>query len=87
MGTLTEQLVDAVGIMVLGMGLVYLFLSMLILGVHLVAKWCASEVVNSTVAVNPLRGASGLTANTHTLDPKVVAAITLAVRQYRSQIK
>ncbi|PIW61041.1 OadG family transporter subunit [Shewanella sp. CG12_big_fil_rev_8_21_14_0_65_47_15] len=87
MGTLADQLIDAVGIMVLGMGLVYLFLSVLILGVHVVAKWCASEVVNSKVAVNPSRGASGLTVNTHTLDPKVVAAITLAVQQFRSHTK
>lgn len=86
MGELTGQLIDAVGIMVLGMGLVYLFLSVLILGVHVVAKWCASEV-NSKVAVKPSRGASGLTANAGTLDPKVVTAITLAVQQFRSQTK
>ena len=44
MGELTLQLLDAVGIMLLGMGLVYLFLSLLILGIHLVAKWCAKDV-------------------------------------------
>ncbi|WP_297897330.1 OadG family transporter subunit [Shewanella sp.] len=87
MGELTEQLIDAVGIMVLGMGLVYLFLSVLILGVHMVAKWCASEMVNSKVAVNPSRDVSGLTANAGTVDPKIVAAITLAVQQFRSQTK
>ncbi|EGM69189.1 OadG family transporter subunit [Shewanella sp. HN-41] len=87
MGELTGQLIDAVGIMVLGMGLVYLFLSVLILGVHVVAKWCATEAVNSKIAVNPPRGASESTANASTLDPKVVAAITLAVQQFRSHAK
>ncbi|BDA60219.1 hypothetical protein NUITMVS1_16820 [Shewanella xiamenensis] len=81
-GELTQQLLDAVGIMLLGMGLVYLFLSVLILAVNLVAKWCREE----HKAVEPLKvNDASSTGAASTLDPKLVAAISLAVRQYRSQ--
>ncbi|ABK49390.1 sodium pump decarboxylases, gamma subunit [Shewanella sp. ANA-3] len=83
-GELTQQLLDAVGIMLLGMGLVYLFLSVLILGVHLVAKWCREE----PKAADPLKANDARsTGAANTLDPKLVAAISLAVQQYRSQAK
>uniref|UniRef100_Q0HS52 Probable oxaloacetate decarboxylase gamma chain n=1 Tax=Shewanella sp. (strain MR-7) TaxID=60481 RepID=Q0HS52_SHESR len=83
-GELTQQLLDAVGIMLLGMGLVYLFLSVLILGVNLVAKWCREEPKSA----NDLGVSSADPAvATNTLDPKLVAAISLAVQQYRSQAK
>ncbi|MDN5528226.1 OadG family protein [Shewanella xiamenensis] len=68
--------------MLLGMGLVYLFLSVLILAVNLVAKWCREE----HKAVEPLKvNDASSTGAASTLDPKLVAAISLAVRQYRSQ--
>ena len=83
-GELTQQLLDAVGIMLLGMGLVYLFLSVLILGVHLVAKWCREE----PKAAEPLKvNNASSTGSANTLDPKLVAAISLAVQQYRSQAR
>ncbi|MEL4239761.1 OadG family transporter subunit [Shewanella xiamenensis] len=81
-GELTQQLLDAVGIMLLGMGLVYLFLSVLILAVNLVAKWCREEPeVKVDLKVND----ASSTGAVNTLDPKLVAAISLAVQQYRSQ--
>lgn len=83
-GELTQQLLDAVGIMLLGMGLVYLFLSVLILAVNLVAKWCREE----HKAVKPLKvNDASSTGAASTLEPKLVAAISLAVQQYRSQAK
>lgn len=83
-GELTQQLLDAVGIMLLGMGLVYLFLSVLILAVNLVAKWCREEPeVKVDLKVND----PSSTGAVNTLDPKLVAAISLAVQQYRSQAK
>lgn len=83
-GELIQQLLDAVGIMLLGMGLVYLFLSVLILGVHLVAKWCREE----PKAVDPLKANdASSTGAANTLDPKLVTAISLAVQQYRSQAR
>ncbi|MFB2627585.1 OadG family protein [Shewanella xiamenensis] len=70
--------------MLLGMGLVYLFLSVLILAVNLVAKWCREE----HKAVEPLKiNDASSTGGASTLDPKLVAAISLAVQQYRSQAK
>ncbi|WP_434086621.1 OadG family protein [Shewanella acanthi] len=70
--------------MLLGMGLVYLFLSVLILGVHLVAKWCREE----PKAAESLKAKdANSTGRANTLDPKLVAAISLAVQQYRSQAK
>ncbi|MDR6963091.1 OadG family protein [Shewanella putrefaciens] len=88
MGELTLQLLDAFGIMLLGMGLVYLFLSLLILGIHLVAKWCAKDVAldSHSKELQKIKQ-STLPLSVAPLDPKVVAAITLAVRQYRSQIE
>lgn len=83
-GELTQQLLDAVGIMLLGMGLVYLFLSVLILAVNLNAKWCREE----HKAVEPLKvNDASSTGAASTLDPKLVAVISLAVQQYRSQAK
>ena len=83
-GELTQQLLDADGIMLLGMGLVYLFLSVLILAVNLVAKWCREE----HKAVEPLKvNDASSTGAASTLDPKLVAVISLAVQQYRSQAK
>ncbi|GLR30720.1 hypothetical protein GCM10007922_02770 [Shewanella decolorationis] len=83
-GELTQQLLDAVGIMLLGMGLVYLFLSVLILAVNLVAKWCREEPeVKVDLKVNDASSTGGA----NTLDPKLVAAISLAVQQYRSQAR
>ncbi|MEN8619305.1 sodium pump decarboxylase subunit gamma [Shewanella baltica] len=77
MEDVTQSLLDAVGIMFLGMGLVYLFLGVLILGIHLVARWCAVDAASARFAKNHAKP----------LDPNVVAAISLAVKQYRSQIK
>ncbi|MFB2680775.1 OadG family protein [Shewanella mangrovisoli] len=70
--------------MLLGMGLVYLFLSVLILGVHLVAKWCREEP--KAAGLLKVNNASS-TGTANTLDPKLVAAISLAVQQYRSQAR
>ncbi|MFV0594580.1 OadG family protein [Shewanella sp.] len=70
--------------MLLGMGLVYLFLSVLILGVNLVAKLCREEPkATDDLKVNNASSAGA----TNSLDPKLVAAISLAVQQYRSQAK
>ncbi len=82
MTSVVEQIGQAFGIMVLGMGLVFIFLSLLIVGVNLVAKWCAKDV--EAPAARP--------ANKNTQDnkspvvePQVLAAITTAIHQYRTQ--
>ena len=47
MTSISEQLVDALGIMIMGMGLVFIFLSVLIVGIGIVAKFCPAPVVAS----------------------------------------
>lgn len=80
---ITEQLLSAVEIMFLGMILVFLFLSVLIIAVKSVAKLCAVEpelVVGA--AAQPQE-----TVSQDAIDPKLVAAITSAVQQYRTQVE
>ncbi|NMH65796.1 OadG family protein [Shewanella salipaludis] len=76
MTSLTQQLVDALGIMVLGMGLVFLFLGILILGVELVARCLsrANEASTPSMSEQPMPA----------LDSRLVAAISSAVHQYRA---
>lgn len=81
----TEQLLSAVEIMFLGMVLVFLFLSVLIIAVKLVAKLCAAQpALESVVAKSCMPKAQ---SSVEALDPKLVAAITLAVQQYRTQVE
>lgn len=87
MGDLTQSLWDAVGIMLLGIGLVYLFLSVLILGIHLVAKWCATDEKLILQTDTLVKVQYTPVTKAKTLDPNLVAAITLAVRQYRAQVE
>ncbi|MDT3273156.1 OadG family transporter subunit [Shewanella sp. SP2S2-4] len=88
MEDVTQSLLDAVGIMFLGMGLVYLFLSILILGIHLVARWCAVDADSARYVKNHAKSQQRVAqSDAKPLDPNVVAAISLAVKQYRSQIK
>jgi len=77
MTSISEQLVDALGIMIMGMGLVFIFLSVLIVGIGIVAKFCPAPVVAKQDAFpSPIV--------TNRLDPKLVAAITSAIHQYRA---
>ncbi|GAA0785514.1 MULTISPECIES: OadG family protein [Pseudomonadati] len=77
MTSISEQLVDALGIMIMGMGLVFIFLSVLIVGIGIVAKFCPAPVVAKPDALpSPIA--------TNRLDPKLVAAITSAIHQYRA---
>ena len=43
MTSISEQLFNALGVMIMGMGLVFVFLSMLIVGIKIVARLCKSE--------------------------------------------
>jgi len=45
MDSISEQMIEALGIMLLGMGLVFVFLSMLILGIKLVAYKFAPQPI------------------------------------------
>lgn len=78
MTSISEQLLDALGIMVMGMGLVFIFLSLLIFAIGIVAKFSPlPETVEQTPNASP--------ATSGQLDPKLVAAITSAVHQFRNR--
>lgn len=81
--SVAEQIAQAFGIMVLGMGLVFIFLSLLIVGINLVAKWCAEDAKAQT---SPSRNqVKAEVSNPSVIEPKVLAAITTAIHQYRAQ--
>ncbi|MGI2854001.1 OadG family transporter subunit [Shewanella algae] len=88
MMSLSEQLLEAVGIMLLGMGLVYLFLGLLILGIKISARYSAPKpnleqrqpqtqgMGRAQPTVMPQSGAP---------TPQQLAAISCAIHQYRKQ--
>lgn len=80
MAAITESLYLALGIMAMGMFLVFIFLSMLIIGVKLVAKYYAPNAIE---LVSPYQGA--VSVQESYLDNKKIAAITLAIHQYRNK--
>jgi len=81
MDSISEQIFVSFGIMLLGMSLVFVFLMVLILGIKLVAWKFAPLSVSPKEGINdradvPNQG----------IDPKIVAAITAAVQQYRAEV-
>ncbi|ABL99258.1 OadG family protein [Shewanella amazonensis] len=81
MTSVMDQMGDALWIMVLGMVLVYLFLGILILGLKLIANRYAPKATDT--ANRP--EAPSISSKPQGLDPRLVAAITSAVQQYRAQ--
>ncbi|GIU50146.1 MULTISPECIES: OadG family protein [Shewanella] len=79
MTSISEQLFNALGVMIMGMSLVFIFLSMLIVGIKIVARLCKSENQPAVAHVPAPVAASA------TLDPKLIAAITSAIHQYRAK--
>ncbi|MGJ8678726.1 OadG family protein [Paraglaciecola sp.] len=78
-----SALAEAANLLMVGMGVVFLFLTMLIGAVNLIA-WVNRffpEEVNSQGHTHSV--APKATQNSQQVSPKVVAAITAAVRQYR----
>ena len=78
MESIAQQIIDALMIMALGMGLVFLFLSILILAVNLVAwKFAPAPTLISVAVDEP--------SQHQNIEPKVVAAITAVIHQYRAK--
>ncbi|QSX39833.1 OadG family transporter subunit [Shewanella cyperi] len=79
MTSIISQLGEALWLLVLGMGLVYLFLGLLILGIHWVARFYGPEAKPQPVppAARP--------AIPQGLDPKVLEAIRIAIFQHRTR--
>ncbi len=80
MEAISEQLTDALGIMILGMCLVFVFLSVLILAMKLVAKKYAPEPQEKTSsnALQPI-------ASKPTVSPLMAAVIASAIHQHRQK--
>jgi oxaloacetate decarboxylase gamma subunit len=80
---LSEMLTSGVELMVLGMGMVYLFLAMLILvmqGMSRLSARLAPESIDSDAPQPvPVRSAAN--------DPRLIAAISAAVGRYRAARK
>lgn len=85
MEAITQQLIDAMGIMFIGMGLVFLFLSILIVLVKLVAFLYAPKPTSTHNTVTAQVSSAGASLPSGTIDPVLVAAITQAVHLYRAQ--
>jgi oxaloacetate decarboxylase gamma subunit len=80
MESISEQIVISFGIMLLGMSLVFVFLTVLILGVKLVAWKYAPLPVTPE---EPIKAGVGVLSQG--IDPKMVAVITIAIEQYRAK--
>ncbi|WP_076416869.1 OadG family protein [Shewanella sp. UCD-KL12] len=78
MDTISEQLIQAAGIMLLGMGLVFVFLTILILCIKLVALKFAPQAKEQEVSRS-----GQAKVQQESIDPKIVAVITSAIHQYR----
>ncbi len=76
---MTDQLNAGVELMLVGMGIVFIFLAMLIVAVNLMSAIVLRFFPSApTVQTAPVTGS---------VDPGVIAAITAAVSQYRSKHK
>lgn len=78
MEAISEQLIDTLGIMILGMSLVFIFLGMLIFGMKLVAKKYA-PVPQEKITAN----ARQPEANKPAVSPLMLAVITSAIHLHR----
>ena len=76
----TQALATAANIMLLGMGCVFVFLGILVVGINLLAKIAAKyHVEEPAAAARPAPAPAGGSQ----LTPDVVAAISAAVHQFR----
>ena len=79
-----ELLMSGVELMLVGMGIVYLFLAMLVVAVNIMSALIERYLPTPLVAA----GTSPNAAKTSLfIEPGVVAAITAAIHQYRSKHK
>lgn len=77
---MTELMMSGIELMVVGMGIVFLFLAMLVLAMNLMSALVQRYFPDAPPAANPMRPV----ASTGT-DASVIAAISAAVHQYRSR--
>ena len=79
---ITASLLKALTLSGLGMTFVFLFLGLLMVAVKLMAKYVPAD--EPLVKKNPVQGKTVATASVDSgVNPKLIAAITSAVQQYR----
>ncbi|MGS0691268.1 OadG family transporter subunit [Shewanella sp. 0m-4] len=82
MASISEQLYDALGIMVLGMTLVFVFLSMLILAMNLVARKFG-PLPQQNMSQGP---STQQQSDQAAVSPLMAAVITAAIHQHRKKV-
>lgn len=80
---ISELLAEAGILMLVGMLVVFIFLSVLILAIKLLAKFAESYPDPVTAKRNPIKPTTDASKNS----PQVIAAITAAVKQYKARNK
>lgn len=80
MDNIGSLLVDAASLMVTGMSVVFIFLTILVFLVRLMSKLVPEEVPEPIISTNPNHNVQP----SSTVSPRVIAAISAAVHQYRA---
>lgn len=85
--TITDLLYETFWLLIIGMAVVFSFLTMLIGGVKLIEKFCAAfpEEEPANKPMYPPASQLQDQAKDHGVSPQVVAAITVAVHQHRTK--
>ncbi|BFM49458.1 OadG family transporter subunit [Marinomonas sp. THO17] len=80
---MNELVSEGVGLMVLGMGFVFLFLVVLIFATSYMSLLINKYFPDNAVATTS--GVSGVATLNHSVDPQIAAAITAAIHQHRNK--
>ena len=78
---MSELLLSGVELMIVGMGIVFLFLAMLIVAVNIMSSLVERFLPTPLPVASPVP----MAAKSEAPDPSIIAAISSAVHQYRSK--
>jgi oxaloacetate decarboxylase gamma subunit len=85
MDNIKELLLEAASLMAIGMAMVFLFLTILVFVVRLMSKLVPTDEPLATT--RPKNSKKIIRADSNdAVDPKVVAAISVAIHQHRSSV-
>lgn len=82
---LNELFIEAGTLMFAGMVFVFAFLGLLVIFINVVLAKLAIKYPDATPQIKPSKALKASTKSVGTVSPNVVAAISSAVSQYRSQ--
>lgn len=83
MTNIGSQLIEATTLMVTGMGVVFIFLTILIFLIRFMSTLVPQEVPEKLVAAKTTKANQSTSS---TVSPQVVAAISAAIQQHRASI-